>query len=118
MQLTFEFKHRPSIHGRIFWSQGAPEALTPVFVPTELLITERPTNNLSLDTKAYRKLWASINCGASPKGIGSHVFPDLANPLKDKEKELPIVVTFIDNLRHRLFQRPLENSKAHKAPPI
>jgi len=107
MNLTFEFKQHPSIPGRIFWSEGStePENLrSPVFVPLDLLtpVKGKPTE-VQLDSAAYNKIWASLNCGASPVGIGSHLFPDLNSPLQESEKELPIVRAFLDNLKERLF---------------
>ena len=107
MNLTFEFKQHPSISGRIFWSEGStePESLrSPVFVPLEFLIPAKDrAAEYQLDIAAYSKIWASLNCGASPVGIGSHIFPNLNRPLKESEKELPIVRTFLDNLKPRLF---------------
>lgn len=107
MQLTFEFKQHPSIPGRIFWSEGStePENLrSPVFVPLELLQqTKDKPPRFELDSANYRKIWASLNCAASPTGIGSHLFPDLQSPLQESDKDLPIVRTFLDNLKTRLF---------------
>ena len=126
MNLTFEFKHHPSIPGRIFWSEGStePENLrSPVFVPLELLkpVKGQPAQ-FQLDVAAYSKLWASLNCGASPVGIGSHIFPNLNSPLRESEKELPIVRTFLDNLKPRLFllhvpREPQAKKLSKKKPP-
>ena len=126
MQLTFEFKQHPPISGRIFWSEGSadPENLrSPVFVPLEFLIPvkDRPAE-CQLDSANYRKIWASLNCGASPVGIGSHIFPNLNSPLKESEKELPIVRAFLDNLKPRLFllhipKEPQAKKPSKKKPP-
>ena len=107
MQLTFDFKQHPSISGRIFWSEGSSEPQnlrSPVFVPLEFLKPARGNaTQVELDNENYRKIWASLNCGASPVGIGSHLFPNLNAPLQESEKDLPIVRTFVDNLKQRLF---------------
>ena len=118
MQLTFEFKHHPSIAGRIFWSEGSSEPgnlRSPVFVPLNLLKSAPGTNTpVQLDNDNYRQIWASLNCGASPTGIGSHLFPNLAAPLQESEKELPIVRTFVENLKQRLFLLHTPNGDASK----
>jgi hypothetical protein len=107
MNLTFQFKNH-SISGRMFWSSGAsdPAGLaTPVFVPQELLkpIPGNP-NLLVLDERKYLELWAHLNTGANPTGIGSHTFPDLNKPLKETDKNNPAVRKFLDNLKPRLPQ--------------
>jgi|HubBroStandDraft_6_1064221.scaffolds.fasta_scaffold1998503_1 hypothetical protein len=118
MQLTFEFKEHPSIVGRLFWSEGSsepPNLRTPVFVPVEFLRTTPGSSNpIDLDTERYSQIWASLNCGASPTGIGSHLFPNLAAPLQESEKNLPIVRSFVDNLKQRLFLLHLPNSDSQK----
>jgi hypothetical protein len=120
MQLTFEFKQHPSITGRLFWSEGSsepPNLRSPVFVPVEFLQNAPGSSNpLNLDTEGYRQIWASLNCGASPSGIGSHLFPNLDAPLQESEKNLPIVRTFLDNLKQRLFLLHLPNGDSAKQP--
>ena len=120
MNLTFEFKHHPSIPGRIFWSEGSTEPKnlrSPVFVPLDLLtpVKGKPAE-VQLDSAGYNKIWASLNCGASPVGIGSHLFPNLHSPLQESEKDLPLVRAFLDNLKQRLFLLPISPRRPAKKP--
>jgi hypothetical protein len=74
------------IKGKIYkaYSQRDLQQTKPLyaFVPNDLVIGGK------LDLGQYSgKRWDSINCGANKRAVGSHVFPDLSQPITQSELE-------------------------------
>lgn len=75
--------------GQIFHAQGHPDLLK-----VRLLYCFVPDG---MDLSAYAESrWPSVNAGANPNAIGSHVFPDLQNPVSNKN--CPTLKLFLTNL--------------------
>lgn len=65
------------------------------FVPSELV------KGGKLDAIGYSsKRWDSINCGANEEAVGSHLFPDVSQPIKQGDiASNPILNKFFERLK-------------------
>ncbi len=81
------------------------------FVPNNLIIGGK------LNLAEYSaKRWDSINCGANQEAIGSHVFPDISQPIKQKELESnPKLIDFYERLK-KLSQKSYGKPTSFRKP--
>ena len=70
--------------GRFFWQESAkPEKDKGIcFVPESLIEDEELNRPLYLELG-----WARTNCGSQPQGEGSHMFPNVTNPVLEETPE-------------------------------